>query len=139
MDDYLSKPLRTDELRDALAACVARSVAPADAISASILASLRSETDADFVRDLKEAFYVDALRYVAELRGALPADAPRLRRAAHTLKANGATLGALGLAGLCQELEDRGESATLEGASELVERAAAELDRVIVSLKELDP
>ena len=139
MDDYLSKPLRTDELREALAACVARVGGVAEAVSAATLASLRTETDADFVRELKEAFYVDAPRYLAELRGALPADAPRLRRAAHTLKANGATLGALGLAGLCQELEDRGEAATLDGLADLVERAAHELERVIAALKEETP
>jgi len=158
MDDYLSKPLRTDELRDALAACVARSagtaaepvseaalvpgaaaVPAAPSVSAEILASLQAETDADFVRELVAAFQVDAPRYLSELRGALPADSTRLRRAAHTLKANAATLGASTLAGTCQELEDRGEAGSLAGAPELVERAGEELDRVFVALKELAP
>ena len=53
-------------------------------------------------------------------------DADELRRAAHTLKSNGATLGAERFSALCRELEQRARDGDLEGASELVDRIERE-------------
>src|SRR5207244_1918706 len=49
-----------------------------------------------------------------------------LRRAAHTLKSNGATLGAGEFAELCRTLEQRAKAGELDGASQLVEQIEQE-------------
>jgi HPt (histidine-containing phosphotransfer) domain-containing protein len=57
-------------------------------------------------------------------------DAPVARRAAHTLKSNGATFGAQSFAELCRELETLGREGELDAASELLGRADQEWERV---------
>ena len=70
-----------------------------------------------------DAFLADAPALLAMLRSSLrQGDADELRRAAHSLKSNGATLGALGFSDVCRELEQRAKENRLDGAGELVER-----------------
>jgi signal transduction histidine kinase/DNA-binding response OmpR family regulator/HPt (histidine-containing phosphotransfer) domain-containing protein len=78
-----------------------------------------------------EAFEAEAAALRTELADAVEAgDADRLRRTAHTLKSNGATLGATAFADLCRELEQRAREGRLDGAASLVERIGSELGRV---------
>jgi HPt (histidine-containing phosphotransfer) domain-containing protein len=71
-------------------------------------------------------FRVEAPILLAALRRSLDGgDEDELRRAAHTLKANGATLGAGGFAELCGELEERARRGRLDGAGELTDRIEA--------------
>jgi CheY-like chemotaxis protein len=49
-----------------------------------------------------------------------------LRRAAHTLKSNAATFGAMKLSAICQDLENHGKASDFEGAVALAARAAWE-------------
>ena len=77
-------------------------------LDASVLESLRELGGDDFLAEVIDTFRVDAPNLLATLRRSLEqADADELRRAAHTLKSNGATLGAAGFAELCRELEER--------------------------------
>ena len=87
------------------------------------LQSLRDLGGADFLAEVIDAFLADAPELIATLRRSLDdGSTEELRRAAHTLKSNGATLGAEEFAELCRTLEQQAKSGELDGASELVER-----------------
>ena len=65
-----------------------------------------------------DTFLADAPELVATLRRALDeGSSEELRRAAHTLKSNGATLGATEFAELCRTLEQRAKAGELDGAA----------------------
>ena len=68
-------------------------------------------------------FLADAPALITSLRGSLEErDNDELRRAAHTLKSNGSTLGAAAFAELCRTVEQRAKEGRLDGLSELVDR-----------------
>jgi PAS domain S-box-containing protein len=139
MDDYLSKPIRREELAAALARSEAHAVSD-DSRSAEEggnsepfdLAELEATVgDPAFVRELISTFLNDAPGLVRALRSSLDErDLEELRRAAHTLKSNGRTFGATALATLSEELEQRAQQGTLAGAAELVTRIEDEYARV---------
>jgi two-component system, sensor histidine kinase and response regulator len=63
--------------------------------------------DRELVRDIVDAFLEDAPARLAEISSGLEnGDAALVRRAAHTLKANGLTFGALAFAEACRRLEE---------------------------------
>jgi HPt (histidine-containing phosphotransfer) domain-containing protein len=67
---------------------------------------LRQMSGADFINELVDTFLDDAPRLIDGLRSALFAnDADSFRRAAHSLKSNGATFGARRLSELAKQLE----------------------------------
>jgi CheY-like chemotaxis protein len=109
MDDYLAKPIRADELAEAL-----RRVKPLPRDGEVSFENGGVKVDAAALENLRELGGDDFL------------DADELRRAAHTLKSNGATLGAAGFSELCRALEQRAKSGRLEDASELVGRIEQE-------------
>jgi len=107
-------------------------------LDASVLQSLREIGGDEFLSDVIDVFRVDAPILLATLRRSVDAaDSDELRRAAHTLKANGATLGAGGFAELCRELEERARNGELDGASELAERIEGRYLRVEQALAAL--
>ena len=80
-----------------------------------------------------ETFLADAPTLLGTLRRSLEEeDADELRRAAHTLKSNGLSFGVERFADLCQELEPRARSGTLDGAAELIDR----IDREYAALED---
>jgi PAS domain S-box-containing protein len=122
MDDYLAKPVRMDELAGAL-----RQARPIGAtgvtLEAAALESLRNVGGDEFMAELIETFLTDAPTLLATLRNALGQDnADEVRRAAHTLKSNGATFGAQDFSEVCRELEERAKHGQLEGGHELADR-----------------
>jgi CheY-like chemotaxis protein/HPt (histidine-containing phosphotransfer) domain-containing protein len=130
MQDYVAKPIRPHELAEALKRTrpikspmyVSREDANGDLDDAA-LASLREIGGDEFVAEVIDAFLADAPALLATLRSSLEeGDADELRRAAHTLKSNGATLGAQGFSTICRELEQHAKENRLDGAGELVER-----------------
>jgi PAS domain S-box-containing protein len=140
MDDYLSKPIRSDELAAALDRSEARAVSVEDSGTADEaddpgsvdLAELEAAVgDPTFVRELISTFLNDAPGLLGKLRSSLEQrDLEELRRAAHTLKSNGRTFGATRLAALSEELELSAQTGKLSGAVELVTRIEIEYARV---------
>jgi CheY-like chemotaxis protein len=133
MNDYVAKPIRADELAAALKR--ARPVRNGDAgveetdlsLDAGALQNLRDLGGDDFLREVVEAFLTDAPALIASLRSSLEQqNSEELRRAAHTLKSNGATLGANEFAELCRTVEQQVKAGRLDDLSQLVDRIEQE-------------
>jgi CheY-like chemotaxis protein len=129
MNDYVAKPIRAEELVAALKRVkpLADAEGAAEVAHVSLddgaLATLRDLGGDEFLGEVIDAFLADAPELVATLRSSLDSgNTEELRRAAHTLKSNGATLGAEQFAELCRTLEHRAKEGELDGASELVGR-----------------
>jgi len=100
-------------------------------IDPASFADLQDSAGAEFVVELVETFADEAPRIVIELRAA-HADhaAERFRRAAHSLKSNGSTFGAIRLAEMARALELGGlpeSTGPIDALTEVVERSIAEL------------
>jgi PAS domain S-box-containing protein len=144
MDDYLSKPIRREELAVALAGAETRAVSKEDSATADEphdpgtvdLAELETAVgDPTLVRELISTFLMDAPGLVGELRSSFEqGDLEELRRVAHTLKSNGRTFGATRLAALSEELELSAQTEQLSGAVDLVTRIEREYARVEAAL-----
>jgi HPt (histidine-containing phosphotransfer) domain-containing protein len=92
--------------------------------------------DRDFLAELVETYRADCPRLLAELRAAVAAgDAPAARRAAHTLKSTSASMGALGLAAECREIEAAAGAGDLAGLDERLERVAESYREVEAALR----
>jgi CheY-like chemotaxis protein len=140
MDDYLAKPIRLEVLAGALAAALSAVEHRASQTSETAgVAELDRQPLDDLVAmggttllgQVLDAFVAEAPRLLREMGDALqPEDATQLRRAAHTLKSNGATLGAALLTELCRELERLAGDGRFEGAESLVGRIRSETVRV---------
>ena len=130
MDDYVAKPIRAEELVAALKRAKPRADANGGSeaveyvsLDDGALRNLRDLGGDEFLGEVIDAFLADAPQLVATLRRALDeGSSEELRRAAHTLKSNGATLGATEFAELCRTLEARAKAGELDGADELVDR-----------------
>jgi len=74
--------------------------------------------DPEMVREIVDAFLEDAPDRLTEIAtGLADGDAALVRRAAHTLKANGLTFGASAFAEACRRLEETATDGTLDGAA----------------------
>jgi PAS domain S-box-containing protein len=134
MNDYVAKPIRAEELAAALKRV--KPLANGDGGSVAVahvslddgaLGNLRDLGGDEFLGEVIDAFLADAPGLLATLRRSLDSqNSEELRRAAHTLKSNGATLGAAEFAELCRTLEQRAKAGELDGASELVDRIEQE-------------
>jgi signal transduction histidine kinase/DNA-binding response OmpR family regulator/HPt (histidine-containing phosphotransfer) domain-containing protein len=158
MDDYVSKPIRVEELVAALqrspargAEGVARRCLPGDepplriaagqpSVDPAVLERLRATTGDGFVRELLATFLQDAPELLATMRRALAGqDVEAFRRAAHSLKSNAESFGAVPLAGLARELEMLARSGSLDGAPARLDRFAREYELVAEALRARDP
>jgi PAS domain S-box-containing protein len=165
MDDYLSKPIRIEELAAALSRCrphlaprpadlatksgvgpqvrsraerEPRTQHPAAVLDPTALERLVEITgdDGDLLAELIETFLREVPLLLDGARRALQLGQPdEVRRAAHTLKSNGATIGAIGFSELSRRLESLARSGTLEGAADLVARLEAEYETVRIALE----
>ena len=109
-------------------------------LDAAALDNLISLGGDEFLTEVIDTFLADAPELLTTLRRSLDTpDADELRRAAHTLKSNGATLGAQEFAEHCRELEQRAKSGHLEGATELVDRIEQEYERLRDALATVRP
>ncbi|HEY3051314.1 MAG TPA: response regulator, partial [Gaiellaceae bacterium] len=133
MNDYVAKPIRADELAVALKRArplrngAAGSAETRPSVDAGALQNLRDLGGDDFLREVVEAFLTDAPALIASLRSSLEQqNGEELRRAAHTLKSNGATLGAEEFAELCRAAEQQVKAGRLDDLSQLVDRIEQE-------------
>jgi len=146
MDDYVAKPIRPDLLAEALKRVrpVGQdAVPPAEnahgLVDGAALESLRELGGDDFLAEVIDTFLADVPTLLATLHHALEeGDTAEVRRAAHTLKSNGATLGATEFAGLCRALEQQAKDGRLKEAPGLVARIDEErgsLERALEALR----
>jgi HPt (histidine-containing phosphotransfer) domain-containing protein len=99
---------------------------------------LQETTGSDFVSELVGAFLEEAPAILDDLRSAYAArDAERFKRAAHSLKSNGNTFGALAFGAKARELELAGLARILEAKGDPVAELAGEIDSVDAPLTEL--
>ena len=83
--------------------------------------------DREALAEIVDAFLDEAPKRLAELRrGADEFDAALAGRAAHTLKSNGGTFGAVELASLCRRLEVAARANDLAGSADLLDAVDAQ-------------
>ncbi len=136
MNDYVAKPIRAEELAAALKRAPrrsgeARSDETAIDLDADALENLRQLGGDDFLREVVDVFLADAPALIAAVRRSLEQEeGEELRRAAHTLKSNAATLGAEAFAELCRAVEQQAKAGRLDDLSPLVDRIEQEYPAV---------
>ena len=139
MDDFLGKPVLTESLRQALLRAPHAECEP-PAIDPSLLESLRKLGEIagrPLVQETLDRFLTEAPKRLARIRDALGrGDAPALLFEAHSLKGSSAQIGAVRVAAVCGELEQRGRSADLTAAAGFLDDLERELARVKPLLEE---
>lgn len=161
MNDYVSKPVRREELVRALdqvrpsnrvgegqpssqlneeqgknGASLAQEEVVLDPKVLAELHALLGEQAPQVIGELSDLFIKSAVDLLAEMRAALQTqDSGKLYRAAHTLKPSSSHLGAVRFAAMCETLERMGKAGQLEGALEKLAALEAEFERVKVALE----
>ena len=156
MNDYISKPIRLEDLVRVLMHDVnihnvrqpagdtpppepASAAATAARIDHAVLAEFRevmSEEGGQMVAGLVTLYLKDSPLLIQDMRQAAEcANLDDLRRAAHTLKGNSSQVGASRLSSLCFELEQAAKAGSLEDAGKMIERIQAEFADVETELK----
>jgi CheY-like chemotaxis protein len=154
MDDYVSKPVKPEELDVVLERWVSQpeedegSVTEeatdnamflggiTDPLDRSVLLGLHELGGPELLTELGELFLEDVPHQFEVLRGAVEGgNAGSVERVAHTLKGSCGNMGATRMSTLSTELQDLGHSGELERASVLVESLEAEFGRVRSALE----
>lgn len=150
MDDYISKPIRMEELKRALSQCQPVSVATVVEVEAlstaeaaldmTVFAELRQMVNEDEVLvKVIDSFLEETPKILRIMRDALSplytakvayGEMSTLESAAHSLKSTSATLGALRLSQLCQELEASEKNNTHSVIAGIVLQVEAEYEQV---------
>jgi HPt (histidine-containing phosphotransfer) domain-containing protein len=87
--------------------------------------------DREFLVELIQTYLDDSPRLLEAMRAALVAGDPgEFRRAAHSLKSNSASLGAIPLSQMARELEEMGKAGSLEAATSRLAQAEVEYANV---------
>ena len=146
MNDYLSKPVKPQELSDMLEKWIAKQdsslqkeatvndIEPVEDVfdRAGLLDRLMG--DEELVNEILGEFMEDVPRKLTALKEALDKDdAPSVQREAHTLKGASANIGAVALQKMANQIEVAGEARDLVKAGSL----APQLDRQFEVLKKL--
>jgi HPt (histidine-containing phosphotransfer) domain-containing protein len=136
MDDYISKPIRIEELTAVLEATPERETgdgAHAETLDHDALDNLLAMVgnDPDFVDELVDAYLSDAPQQAGAIRSALDAgDAKSLVAPAHLLKGISLNLGGVRVADIARAIEEHGSAGQIDGVDALLadlEAAHAEL------------
>jgi CheY-like chemotaxis protein len=150
MDDYLSKPIQVEALVGVLersgesAVVVAETGGggPLPVLKAAVVRDLQKSLGrrgGEKVQELIDSFYESCDRLLKEARQALLAGRlEELERAAHTLKSTSATMGALVLSALAQDLEALVRAGEIGDALERIEQletAYCEAQRALEELR----
>jgi signal transduction histidine kinase/CheY-like chemotaxis protein len=143
MDDYLTKPLSREALEAVLSHFVSphpakhmapRSSALGGPIDESTLDDLRAHTQPGFVAEAIDVFQRNSARRMAQLRGDLErGDHASFLRVLHSLKGSCGIIGAMGMLGLCERLEEECTTSPADGAG-LVAELEQEYARVVEAL-----
>ena len=107
-------------------------------IDTATLTELQQTVGGEFVQELVDTFLAEAPAMLAALRQAASTQsADDFRRAAHSLKSNSNTFGALALGALARELELKGLHPTLAANLQPLDALELEYARVAAALTEL--
>ena len=143
MNDYVSKPIRVEELREALCKCKSTPANNSEdgetrgkedketkAIDRSVLESLCEMAGSEaslLLEEMINSYLEDTeIRLQAIAEAIKQADAETIHQAAHSMKSSSANLGAGNLANLCEELEQLGRNKTIERTQDLLSEAESE-------------
>jgi two-component system, sensor histidine kinase and response regulator len=146
MNDYLSKPVKPNELEAMLdrwrmtsesASALSEANAPVtltDVLDPAVLESFRHlqrEGSPSLVNELIELYLNDTQLRLAELRLAVYVrDLPSLRRTIHSLKGGSGNLGVWRMSALCSDFEATLHDGELTGAGSVLEQLESEFERV---------
>lgn len=139
MNDFLSKPIRPQTLKDMLARWMPRTdVAETHSPSAEDeLEMVREMFGIDFA-ELAALYRNDSPPRIAALRDAHAAgDQALLARVSHALSGSSASIGATALSLLCRELENAAKAGALGDFAARLERIEAEYRRVSAKIQSL--
>ncbi len=137
MSGYVSKPIRVDELVEALMVCCGRKAKgekqmprndTAQGFDISALDTLLETIggDREALSELVESFLEDGPGLIDRIEtAARDGDTEALRQAAHTMKSSAVDFGAMELSRLCREMEALGRAGSTEGVETLSKAAAA--------------
>lgn len=139
-DDYLTKPVRLEELRQAIATWIqsahsevaSTSILPvAQVIDTGVLAEFVDMEDyLTVMRELFDIFKHDTTKRLAKLRQALVEnDCVLFWQTAHALKSGSAAVGAQALSSAARDLESQGRAGSMGNASVLLAAAEQEFSR----------
>jgi CheY-like chemotaxis protein len=163
MDNYISKPIRVEELVRALHQCqssdedsqplpsLEETALNLDA-QPSVSLDLQDAIDTDVLQTFRQTMGASANQFLAQLIDVYLEETPvilqaiataihqdnatAMQHAAHTLKSSSASLGAIILSTLCQQLESMGHSSTTSGALEIMVQLEFEYERVKIGLQQ---
>jgi len=149
MNDYISKPLRLQELARALSQCqpfvshwAAVEVKPpstqSEGLDAGVFVTLRQMLGQDqFLAEVIDIYLEDAPKLLEVMKKAVAqGKAISLQQAAHTLKSSSAIFGATSLSHFCQELEVSGSTGTWAKAAALMSQVETEYEKVQTALRQ---
>ncbi len=112
----------------------------ADTINRMVLDGLLESVgdDREFLDELLQTYFDDSPQLLGTMRSALVAgDAQEFRQAAHSLKSNSATFGALAFSAQAREIEMMAKEGDLGGGQARIASLTAEYPRVQQALREL--
>lgn len=109
-----------------------------DAKALELLYDMLGSQALQVLPELIECYCAEAPNLLKMMSDAIAQEDPvSLQQAAHTLKSGSASLGAVHLSQLCEEVEAIGRGKTLVGIAEKVSRLQAEYEQVKAALKQL--
>ena len=150
MDDYLSKPVRVEELVAALHKCLAVEVESVISVEETTIDSPSSPVidtqilqatrglaggNTEFITQLVEIYLKESDKLLETMSEAVASqDIETLGSAAHKLKSGSASLGAIALSNMCKELELISSTGNLTEAQEKLPQIQAEYQKVKIAL-----
>ena len=145
MNDYISKPIRVEELVHSLNQCQhhLQNLEPVpvlkEAIDAQVLQAFRNTMGSNasvFLAQLIEIYLEETPLLLQEISTAISqTDAWAIQQKAHLLKSSSASLGAITFSKLCEELEVMGNSGTTAGAGAIMAQLESEYEQVKAALQ----
>ncbi len=148
MDDYVSKPVRPEELLDVVQRWAGKKVHRPTEKTGAPLAQARApvnlkhlqemtDSDTEFEREIIDLFLKDFKERLPLLKEAVAeGNMPVLEREAHSAKGAGSNMGADTFGQLALALEQKGRTGSLEGAQDLLIQLEEEFYRVRQFLEE---
>jgi len=149
MDDYVAKPIRVEDLVNALNRAPANKKRggahpsthpgePQDVLDQNKIDAIRNMGGSEFLNQLIEAFMSETPKLLDDLSQSLQNnDTTTFHRAAHTIKSNAASFGADELSKMASELETIGRENKLDQVGGKLDLFAIECKRIFKELKDI--